>query len=214
MDPQSTGVVNTPIATAPRSDEPAKVSAGPDLGVGETSESQARALYDLIAQQPFFMGLNAGHLQQLADSALEMSFEPGESIFAEGSPANRFYLILHGRVVLESEMVDRNVIPVQTLGPGDDLGWSWLFPPYSLCFSARALEPTTTILFYAARLRDQCEQDHEFGYQLMKRVAKVTTQRLRATQQRLMDYLDKGNLSQADHTRSELEDEAADLRKH
>jgi CRP-like cAMP-binding protein len=120
-----------------------------------------------------------------------MKFETGAVIFEEGSPANRFFLILTGRVVLSSEMEDRNVIPVQTLGPGDDLDWSWLFPPYSVHFTARALEPTTAIFFYGTRLREQCEQDHELGYQIMKRIAGVATQSLRATQRRLMGYIAK-----------------------
>ena len=162
------------------------VSAAPVL-----SEASSQALYALIAQQPFFKGLKTQQLQLLADSALEMKFETGAILFEEGSPANRFYLILEGRVVLTSEMEDRSVIPVQTLGPGDELGWSWLFPPYALHFSACALEPTTTIFFYAPRLREQCEQDHELGYQIMKRIAEVTTQSLRATQRRLMQYIDK-----------------------
>ena len=139
----------------------------------------------------FCKGLNSQQLQMLAASALEMKFETGATIFEEGSPANRFYLILTGRVELSSEMEDRNVIPIQTLGPGDDLGWSWLFPPYAMHFTARALEPTTTIFFYGTRLREQCERDHELGYQLMKRIAVVTTQSLRATQRRLMQYIDK-----------------------
>jgi CRP-like cAMP-binding protein len=120
-----------------------------------------------------------------------MKFETGAIIFEEGSPANRFYLILEGEVLLESEMEDRNVIPIQILGPGNDLGWSWLFPPYSLHFSARAVKPTRTIFFYGTRLREQCEQDHELGYQIMKRIAEVATQSLRATQRRLMQYIDK-----------------------
>jgi CRP-like cAMP-binding protein len=98
---------------------------------------------------------------------------------------------LEGKVVLESETEERGVmIPIQTLGPGDDLGWSWLFPPYSLHFSARALEPTRTIFFYGPRLREQCEQDHELGYQIMKRIAEVATQSLEATQRRLMQCID------------------------
>ena len=149
----------------------------------------------LIGQQPFFRGLNHQHLQLLADSALEMQFEPGQSIFEAGSPANRFYLILAGKVVLESEKADRSVIPVQTLGAGDDLGWSWLFPPYLMHFSARALEHTRTIFFYGTRLREQCEADHEFGYQLMKRIAEVATQCLRDSQQRLMEDLDANKQS-------------------
>jgi CRP-like cAMP-binding protein len=162
------------------------VSTLPDL-----SDTLSQELYALIAQQPFFKGLNPQQLQLLAASALEMKFETGAMIFEEGSPANRFYLILTGRVELSSEMEDRNQIPIQTLGPGDDLGWSWLFPPFSMHFTARALEPTAAIFFYGTRLREQCDQDHELGYQIMKRIAEVTTQSLRATQRRLMQYIDK-----------------------
>ena len=178
--------MNPPAATAPQPGQVAPVSVAPD-----SSDTLAASLYALIAEQPFFKGLNSQQLQLLADSALEMKFETGAIIFEEGSPANRFYLILAGEVLLESEMEDRNVIPIQTLGPGNDLGWSWLFPPYSLHFSARAVKPTRTIFFYGTRLREQCEQDHELGYQIMKRIAEVATQSLRATQRRLMQYIDK-----------------------
>jgi hypothetical protein len=141
--------VNSPTAFAPLADEFTKAPAKPESFASETRDAQSQALYALIAKQPFFKGLNAAHLRLLTESALQMQFETGQAIFAEGSPANRFYLILNGKVALESEMADRNVILLQTLGPGDDLGWSWLFPPYSLRFSARALEPTTTIFFMA-----------------------------------------------------------------
>ena len=161
----------------------------------EASSRVAKSLYDLIAQQPFFKGLNAHQLQLLTDSAMEMQFEAGQKLFQEGSLANRFYLILEGKVVLESELAEHDMIPIQTLGPGDDLGWSWLFPPHVLHSSARALETTRTIFFYGTRLREQCEQDHDLGYQLMRRVAEVLIQRLQATQQRLMEHIVMGKLS-------------------
>ena len=47
-----------------------------------------------------------------------MKFETGATIFEEGSPANRFYLILTGRVELSAEMEDRNVIPDSNAGTG------------------------------------------------------------------------------------------------
>ena|ERR1035437_558401 len=178
--------MNSPVGMASQTDQVASIYATPEL-----NDVLSQSLYVLIEQQLFFKGLNSHHLQLLTDSALEMKFEPGQAIFAEGSPANRFYLILEGEVVLESEKEDRNVIPIQTLGPGDALGWSWLFPPYSLHFSARAVKPTRAIFFYGTRLREHCDQDHELGYQLMKRIAEVTTQSLHATQQRLMQYIDE-----------------------
>jgi CRP/FNR family cyclic AMP-dependent transcriptional regulator len=149
---------------------------------------QEPSLYTLIEQQPFFKGLNGMQLQMLADSALVMEFQPGEKILHEGAPANRFFLILEGQVSFEMEL-DANgaTMPLQTLGPGDDVGWSWLFPPYALHFSARAIERTRTIFFYGTRLREQCELDHEFGYQLMKRIAEVATKCLQAMQQRFVE---------------------------
>jgi CRP-like cAMP-binding protein len=176
--------MNSPVGMASPTDQLASIPATPEF-----SDVLSQSLYTLIEQQPFFKGLNSHHLQLLTEAALEMKFEPGHAIFAEGSPANRFYLILQGEVVLESEKEDHNVIPIQTIGPGDALGWSWLFPPYSLHFSARAVKPTRTIFFYGTRLREQCEQDHELGYQLMKRIAEVATQSLHVTQQRLMKYI-------------------------
>ena len=169
------------------------------IGFAETEAGEAplEGLSALIAKQPFFKGLSRRHHQLLADSALEMRFEAGQTIFEESSPANRFYLILDGKVILESEMADRSRISMQTLGPGDDLGWSWLFPPYSMRFSARALEPTRTIFFYGTRLREQCEADHEFGYQLMKRIAEAATQCLRDSQQRLMEYIEAGKVAKS-----------------
>jgi CRP/FNR family transcriptional regulator, cyclic AMP receptor protein len=158
-----------PLST---SDIPASTAAEPSL-------------FTLITQQPFFKGLTTQQAGLLAESAMEMQFETGQSIFQKGSPANRFYIILSGRVVLESELETQRKIPIETLGPGDDLGWSWLFPPYYMHLSARALEATKTIFFYGTRLREQCEQDHELGYQLMKRIAEVLVKQLQATQLRL-----------------------------
>lgn len=159
----------------------------PDAAATGEPKTVSPSLYALIAQQRFFKGFNADQLQLLTDAAMEMSFEPGQSILQEGSPANRFYLILEGKVVLESELKEGEVLPIQTLGPGDDLGWSWLFPPYHLHLSARALEPTRTIFFFGTRLQVACERDHDFGYELMKRITEVAIQCLQATQQRLME---------------------------
>jgi CRP-like cAMP-binding protein len=153
----------------------------------EVEESREISIRTLIAQQRFFEGLSEYHLTLFTDAAREMHFAAGESIMEEGSPANRFYLIIEGKVVLGAELEDRGIVPVETLGPGDNLGWSWLFPPYHMHLSARALSPVRVIFFYGTRLREEAEKDHEFGYQIMKRVTELVTQRLRATQQRLVE---------------------------
>jgi len=166
--------------------EPGEHKTSPAAATESPTSSELLAL---IAQQPFFKGLGAHHLRLLADSAMETQFEPGQWIYRQGDPANRFYLILEGKVVIQSEMKKRGMIPIRTLGPGDDLGWAWLFPPYYMHFSACTIDPTRAIFFYGTRLREQCEDNHELGYQLMKRIAEVVVENLNATQ-RLIERTD------------------------
>lgn len=141
----------------------------------------AGTLYNLITRQPFFAGMSPRHLQNLADAAMRTQFEPHQWIFQKGDPANRFYVILGGKIVVETADTNCVVHRVETLGPGDILGWSWMFPPYYWHFDALALEPTDAIFFYGSRIRTLCEKDHEFGYDLMKRMSQIVIARLQTT---------------------------------
>lgn len=135
-------------------------------------------LVQAVANHPFVQGMSPAHLRILTECAMFTQFEAGQIVFHEGEIANRFYLIQHGKVSLETRADENGVITIQTLGAGDALGWSWLFAPYYWHFNACALEKTKAIFFYGTRLREQCEEDREFGYELMKRVAAVLMQRV------------------------------------
>jgi CRP-like cAMP-binding protein len=151
-------------------------SAGPVL----------EALRALIGAQPFFKGMKEEHLQTLADSAAQTEFAAGEVIFREGDLANRFYLIECGKVAVELERRDDDPILLQALGPGQEIGWSWILPPYHEQFTARTLEATEAIFFYGTRLREQCEENHDLGYELMSRMAVVMLHRIQATKCQLL----------------------------
>jgi CRP/FNR family cyclic AMP-dependent transcriptional regulator len=153
--------------------------------VGDESLA-VKAIDSVITEHAFLRGLNPEHLALLAASAMRMHFNSGQYIFSEGDPANRFYLIESGKVSLESGRKDETAESIQILGPGDVLGWSWLFPPYYWHFDAWVLEPTTAIFFYGTRLREQCEENHDLGYQLMKRMAAIVIERLQASRQQVL----------------------------
>jgi CRP/FNR family transcriptional regulator, cyclic AMP receptor protein len=140
-----------------------------------------------LVEHPFLKNIGPRNQKILADSAMHVKFEPGEIIFQEGDLANRFYLIESGKVALEASKRDEEPKLIQTIGAGDVLGWSWLFPPYYWHFDARAVEPIKAIFFYGTRLREQCEQDHDLGYELMKRMSEVVIQRLQATRKMLLE---------------------------
>ncbi|MBE0544557.1 MAG: cyclic nucleotide-binding domain-containing protein [Verrucomicrobia bacterium] len=144
-----------------------------------------KTLYDIVAKQTFFRGLSAEHLRHLADNAMQTWFEADELIFREGDVANRFYLIVEGKVTLESSVTNSQTVLLLTLGPGDLLGWSWLFSPYVWHLHARAIEPTEAIFFYGTRLLSACEADHDLGYEIFKRISEVMMQRLQSTRGKL-----------------------------
>lgn len=157
-----------------------------NIGPVERNESVGD-VEKILSGHPFLKGLSPHQTRLLADSAMVTSFQPGETIFREGDPANRFYLILTGKVAIESYVRDQGNRLIQTIGPGDVLGWSWLFPPFYWHFEARALEATTAIFFYGTPLRAACETDHDLGYELIRRMAAVMLQRLQATRRQLLD---------------------------
>ena len=141
-----------------------------------------------LAAQPFFQGLPPELLSMLAKEAMPVEFKTGEIIFSEGGVANRLYLLLSGKVALESPTdLEHEPVAIETVGPGSMLGWSWLFPPYYWHFDARAVTPVKAIFFYGTRLREQCESNHELGYELMKRVSGVVIERLQATRRHLVE---------------------------
>ena len=140
----------------------------------------------LLANHPFLRGLSPTHLETLANAAMRRTFAEGEVIFLEGDPANRFYLLQRGHVEVNWRGANGERVPVERLGPGDTLGWSWLFPPYHTHFEARALEPVEAIFFYATHLRDFAERDAEFGQALMARAANVMLQRLESAHREIL----------------------------
>jgi CRP/FNR family transcriptional regulator, cyclic AMP receptor protein len=143
-------------------------------------------LEPILAKHPFFKGLAEEHLRLIVGCASNVRFNKGESLFREGEEANRFFLVRQGRIALETFTSTRSMT-VQTIREGEVLGWSWLIPPYISHFNARAIEPSLAITIDGKCIRGHCEEDHDLGYELMKRVSSIIIDRLHSTQLQLLD---------------------------
>lgn len=143
-------------------------------------------IQEMLAEHPFSKGMKLAHLKTLADAAMTKEFEAGESIFRDDDLANRFYLIEHGKIIIEFPDREGDPVPIEILGDGDMVGWSWLFPPYYSHFDARALERTSAIFVFGTKIREESYRDHDFGYELMKRVCRVLIERLQATRKQVL----------------------------
>lgn len=146
-----------------------------------------QTLDELIAASPVFAGLGAEDLSLVAGCGRNDGFDAGELIARDGDPADSFFLIRQGRVALEMHTPTQGGLIIETLDPGDIVGWAWLFPPYRWHYDVRAIEPVRGIAFDGACLRGKLEEQKELGYELMLRFAQVMNDRLQHTRFRLLD---------------------------
>ncbi|MFZ0700047.1 MAG: cyclic nucleotide-binding domain-containing protein [Thermoplasmata archaeon] len=135
----------------------------------------------------FFRGMDEAFLASLSAVAYERSFETGELLVREEDPADEFLLVFSGKVALEIVLPGRPRKTIQTLGPGEVIGWSWLFPPHEWRMDARALKPTRTLGLAASNLRQVLNSDPVHGYAFLLRLLPVIAERLENTQLQLLD---------------------------
>ncbi len=145
------------------------------------------SLEPILAAHPFFKDLPRRHLELLLPCASRQTFQAGQFLCRENEEADRFYLILHGRVAVEIFSARRGPTTIQTLGAGEVLGWLWFLKPYHWHLDARAMELTRAVSLEVSCLMEQCEQDHDLGYALMKRYAHVLAVHFRVSKLQLMD---------------------------
>jgi len=141
----------------------------------------------IISEQPFFTGLDPAFTSLMVSCASNVIFRRGEYVFREGDPANSFFLIRQGKVTVEIFAPQHEPIVVATLEEGEILGWSWLLPPYQWKHQARALDDVRAIALDGKCLREKCERNHDLGYEILKRFARIIEQRLEATRLQLID---------------------------
>jgi CRP-like cAMP-binding protein len=124
------------------------------------------------------------HLMTLAR---EVSFPEDTRIFEAGGRADRFWVIRSGAVSLDQRVTAVQRVTVASLGAGDLLGWSWLFPPYEWDFGAEAFSPVRAYEFEAQPVLALCEEDPRLGLTLIRIVSEILAHRLETTRNKLME---------------------------
>lgn len=150
-------------------------------------------LKPVLAEHPFLKGMNDAQLELLAGCASNVVFKAGEFLFHEGEGAEKFYIIRQGKINVETHVPPKGTIIICSRISGEILGWSWLIPPYRWHFDARAVEVSRAIALDGKCLREKCEKDHDLGYEIMKRFARIVAERLEATRLQLMDIYGKNS---------------------
>jgi len=151
----------------------------------KTESPMTEALTRACREYELFRDLDERQFVRVMMAAELIELKPQELLFADGDPAQYFYLVHRGDVVIQIEPKPGHVIDVFTAKPSTILGWSALVPPHIYTGAAKALEPAELIRVKGERLRQLCESDSVLGFKLMRLIAKTVSERLHETRQEL-----------------------------
>jgi len=142
---------------------------------------------ELLRRFPFFGNLENSQLVAISIIAEEETFNNGDTIFQERSPAESLFLLEEGSIDLYFTVVDnfhpelRQEFSIGEINPGEPFGISALIEPYVLTATARVSSPSRVIRINAAALRATMDTDQSLAYTLMQKIAKAAIDRLNDT---------------------------------
>ncbi len=142
---------------------------------------------ELLRHHRFFSTMDDRVLDTVARQCRAANFKRGTVLARTGQPAEKFFLILSGRIAIETHGRSSAPRVLETLGKDEVFGWSWLFPPFQWTFDAVCLDDARVLEINGEELRDLCEHDPAIGYQVLRRFTQLMTQRIQALRLQLMD---------------------------
>lgn len=98
----------------------------------------------LLGQLPLLAGLPAQALADLAALARLDNYPPDTTIFNQGDPCDRFWLVRAGRVKIVHLAADGREVILEVISPGEAFGGAVLFLPEQPA-TARAMIPAETV---------------------------------------------------------------------
>jgi CRP-like cAMP-binding protein len=138
-----------------------------------------------LAEVEFLRGLMPEHVRQLAGMAQLKEFPPDTLLFREWQHADHIYLVLRGELALEVRVPGRGDVAVQTVGPGELLGWSPALGGGAMTATARALTLCRLAALDARQLQQAWARDPALGMACLRQIALAVARRLDASRRQL-----------------------------
>lgn len=150
-------------------------------------------LDELRERSSLLQALTNTEVTLFESAATELRLSAGETLFDEEGPADLFYIVVDGRIGLELTSPGKEPIVIQTLGTGDLVGVSWLFPPHRWNWRARAILDSELAAFDATIIRAELERDRDLALEVLTVVAGEVVHRLQRTRVQLLDLYRRGS---------------------
>ena len=137
---------------------------------------------------PWFRDLTISHLDKIAQISQLRRVKAGEVLFREGDKEDRVYIVMDGRIALDMMVPPRGKIRFYTAEKWEVFGWSSVTPTvHQRTAGATAVVDSLVASVEAGKLRELCDQDHDLGYLVMRRLANIVASRLMISRLQLLD---------------------------
>ena len=145
-------------------------------------------LISALQSIPWFQEINPEYFDKLAGISNIIEVDAGEALYQQGDKQDYLYIILKGMVAIEIAIPGRGRARIYTAQPIEMLGWSSVTPVVrQRTASAVTVLPSVLVKMKASKLQKLCDQNHSFGYIVMRRIANVAASKLLVTRLQLID---------------------------
>ncbi|UCH10899.1 MAG: cyclic nucleotide-binding domain-containing protein [Fidelibacterota bacterium] len=134
-----------------------------------------------LSHVPVFNGLSRKELREVENIIHQREYQIGETIFQQGDPGLGMYIIIHGQVQIVNNQDPDNLIVYSELNDGDFFGDMALVDDADRSATAMAHAETRLIAFFRPELKDILSRFPSLGNKILMNLAKVIAQRLRKT---------------------------------
>ena len=141
--------------------------------------------HEILARAGIFQGVDPAAVAALIQDMETVTFNRGTTIFDEGEPGNRLYIIISGKVKLARHAPDGRENLLSVMGPSDMFGELSIFDPGPRTSSAVCVTEVTAATMDSTLLKKWIDNHPEISQQLLR----VLARRLRRTNASLADLI-------------------------
>lgn len=143
----------------------------------------------LLKQAPIFADLDEGELARVVEVCKDQRFQGAETVFKEGEPGNRLYIIAEGEVRISRNIPGSGEEALAVLKKGSVFGEMAIFDRSER--STDAIANTDCVLVTITRSDFELLMDfnRDIAYKVLWAVVRLLSARLRVTNDNLRSFL-------------------------
>jgi CRP/FNR family transcriptional regulator, cyclic AMP receptor protein len=150
-----------------------------------TLQIEGKSTLEILAQIDIFSGLPPAHMRRVVDIGVDESYKSGATIFGEGEPGDKFYLIVEGAVRISRFVPGMGEEALAVLRAGAYFGEMSLIDDAPRSATAVCHEKCRLFVVTRRDLEDLLFVDRDLAYELLWNWVRTLSRRLRATNDKM-----------------------------